>query len=255
MFKGATLLLKNLIWQRPAKQSADLLLLGHPRRLEIHDSYYDIYLDFLYDYFDKNILHVEYSDFLAHKTPVRTPDLRYVDTIDLLGAIAAELPVWPSSMRNGVHERVRPFEDAIEHQFGVELDVTGRIIRELRRATVVVPLWTRLLDSVDPAVVGVVVSYGRGVKQLIHACRQRNIPVVEIQHGAIYDEHPGYHYPSDVHVDLFPDYLLTFGEYWSTAANIPLPPDRRDHRTDGADTVHLPDRCGGRVGTGRARAG
>jgi hypothetical protein len=61
---------------------------------------------------------------------------------------------------------------------------------------------------------------------LIHSCRQQNIPVVEVQHGAIYDQHPGYHFPANIQVELFPDYLLTFGEYWSTAANIPLPPDR-----------------------------
>jgi hypothetical protein len=177
--KAVQLGLKNLLIRRPFGTGAhELMILGHPRRIRLgQEGFYDIYTDFLYDTTKLDVLHVEYSDFLAHKTPVRTPDLRYVDTIDLLGAIAAELPVWPSPMRTEVHERVRPFEEAIEHQFGVRLDVTGRLIRELRRATVVVPLWTRLLESVDPTVVGVVVSYGRGVKQLIHACRQRNSPL------------------------------------------------------------------------------
>lgn len=50
--------------------------------------------------------------------------------------------------------------------------------------------------------------------------------MVELQHGVIYDHHLGYSYPENETKTTFPDYLLTFGEFWNENARFPISDDR-----------------------------
>jgi hypothetical protein len=91
-----------------------------------------------------------------------------------------------------------------------------------RRTTL--PLYRRLIDRVDPELVVVIVSYGR--ETFIEACKQQGVPVAELQHGVIYDHHFGYSFSGTRTKETFPDYLLTFGEFWTDAAAYPIPEER-----------------------------
>jgi hypothetical protein len=91
----------------------------------------------------------------------------------------------------------------------------------MRRATL--PLYRQLLNRVDPELAVVVVSYER--ETFIEACKEQDIPVVELQHGVIYPNHLGYAYPDSRTKETFPDYLLTFGEFWTDVVEFPIPDD------------------------------
>lgn len=45
----------------------------------------------------------------------------------------------------------------------------------------------------------------------IYACKKNKVKVIEIQHGLINDNHPGYIYKEEVNKKLFPDELLVYG--------------------------------------------
>jgi len=45
--------------------------------------------------------------------------------------------------------------------------------------------------------------------------KQRSIPVVELQHSAITQEHIAYRYPEQLAIDGRPDYFLSWGSFWS----------------------------------------
>lgn len=60
-------------------------------------------------------------------------------------------------------------------------------------------------------------------RAFIEVCQQQEVPVVELQHGVIYPNHFGYHYPGPRTKETFLDYLLTFGEFWTDAAEFPIP--------------------------------
>ncbi len=54
---------------------------------------------------------------------------------------------------------------------------------------------------------------------LVNACKDLGIPVVEMQHGVINEQHYGYSYAYTPTDDQFPNYLLTFGERDETFIN------------------------------------
>lgn len=56
----------------------------------------------------------------------------------------------------------------------------------------------------------VVVSYTK--TGIVLACKQNNIPVIELQHGVINDFHYAYNVYKNFESKYFPDYILTYGE-------------------------------------------
>lgn len=69
--------------------------------------------------------------------------------------------------------------------------------------------------------------YGGSGIYIIHAARLNGIVVAEYQHGAISKGHDGYNVSDElVSSSLFrkvlPDYLLTYGKWWSAQTNMPI---------------------------------
>ncbi|MBW1895282.1 MAG: hypothetical protein JRI91_16565 [Deltaproteobacteria bacterium] len=78
------------------------------------------------------------------------------------------------------------------------------------------------MRNLKPDLLVVVNSYGHA--DIVHGAKILRIPIIELQHGFIYPYHLGYTYP-DVeknYIDIFPDYLFTFGELWNSATNFPI---------------------------------
>jgi hypothetical protein len=109
-------------------------------------------------------------------------------------------------------------------EFDVDIDLLGQVQRSLdvRRSTL--PLYRRLLQQINPSIAFVVVGYGK--EPFIEACKQESVPVVELQHGIINKYHYAYSYPEDRNKSVFPDYIFTFGKFWNTATEFPLPTGR-----------------------------
>lgn len=69
--------------------------------------------------------------------------------------------------------------------------------------------------------------YGGGGINIIHAARLSGMVVAEFQHGAISKGHDGYNVAdslaaSDSFRTVLPDYLLTYGNWWSNQTNMPV---------------------------------
>lgn len=69
--------------------------------------------------------------------------------------------------------------------------------------------------------------YGGESVALIHAARLTNIVVAEYQHGAISKGHDGYNVSNALAINerfkkVLPDYLLTYGNWWSNQSNMPV---------------------------------
>ena len=220
--RGAILFGKNLVYKNPYfANESDILYLGMRRRKEREDGYWwDIYCDPIHEACDYDYIHFEEPYLLEHKSPARTTNLRYLDLITVLGELqqlVSSEPTIPAADR----ATLKAAEEVIQTTFGAEIDLVSMAREELHDRRTTLPLYRLLLDRVDPELVVVMASYGR--ETFIEACKTQEIPVVELQHGVIYDNHFGYSYPGPRTKETFPDYLLTFGEFWTKSADFPIP--------------------------------
>lgn len=226
--KAAWLVSRNLVIKNPfCSGEHRFLFFGHPRRKRKGEGYWwDLYCDPIYEEANIDYLHLEYSDFLSHKTPSKTDPLRYTDLIDLLGVLARKSGIPSNRLPETIVKKIDSMEEDINAEYNVNVDIHELVQEKLSERAVAYPLYERVIEIVDPEFVILVVNYGRGMKTITEVCKDKNIPVIELQHGVIHPNHAGYHFPESVTVDLFPDYLLTFGEFWNTQAMYPIPSEQ-----------------------------
>lgn len=222
----------------------EFVFFGHPRRKLENDGYWwDLYCDPVHEQEKLDYVHIERSSKLSHQTPARTKNIRYDDFLRTSGAIQRKLGINEPSIPVEVTNQLQKAKLEINRRFGADVKLTENVRQEFHQRNTNLPLYKRLLDHLDPSVVVDVVSYGDEI--LIEACKHMGIPVVELQHGVIYDYHYGYSYPKNQTKIMFPDYLLSFGEFWNTNARFPIPDDHvipvgypyLESRLDAYDTV------------------
>jgi hypothetical protein len=223
-------LTRNLFVGNPLlAPDADLLVWGHERRKQLEDGlWWDIYCDPVLERIEEDWVYLEQQHEGGHLTPAATEQVYYLDWIDYGSRFPSKLlpgPVTPASLLFSAAERdtLARIEREIADRFGVAIDVEERVEERLLRRRVKLPIYRRLLRRVDPDLAVVVVSYGR--ETFVEACRLEGIPVAELQHGELSEYHMGYHYPNGPKRD-FPDYFLAFGEFWTAAADFPIPEER-----------------------------
>lgn len=159
-----------------------------------------------------------------HKRPARTEDLRYLDLIQYTGTLFRKTGLVDYTLSESVMQEVQAAEALFERQFEVEFDLVSRVKYALSYRQSAKWLYEYLLNRVDPALVLVVVSYGK--EPFIEACKDHQVPVVELQHGVIHSHHVGYSFPDGQTKETFPDYLLIFGELWNDTVGFPIPDER-----------------------------
>jgi hypothetical protein len=225
-FQGIALWARNAIYRNPYfADKHEFLFFGHQRRKLEGDGYWwDLYCDPIHNREELNYLHLEAPHGLSHRTPAKTQNLRYSEFIRYTGTIQRKLGLRTPSVPKKVVSRLHEAESAISSRFNIDLSLVTKTEHTLHVRNTALPLYERLLERINPSVVVVVVAYGK--ETLIEACKRKDIPVVELQHGVIYDDHFEYSYPEDKPKTTFPDYLLTFGEFWTENVRFPIPDER-----------------------------
>jgi hypothetical protein len=220
-------LLRNLAVRNPLLSPArDVLVYGHERRkLQADGLWWDVYCDPVVDALGEEVAHVErLPKDGKHRTPARTEGVRYLDAVQHGARLADVLlpdDVLLSAADRALLDRV---EGELADRFGVDLELASLVGRKLLHRRVELPSYRALLSRVEPDIAVLVVSYGR--ETFVEACQRADVPVVELQHGVLSDSHLGYAYPGDRRKRTFPDHFLSFGEFWQSAVDLPLPDER-----------------------------
>jgi hypothetical protein len=117
----------------------------------------------------------------------------------------------------------RKIESAFKKHVSIRINVTNIVKREIFNAYHGIAVAKRFIEKVEPSLLIVVNAYG--YTHFVHSARLLGIRVVELQHGVISPYHMGYHYPNvkPGTLEAFPDQVLTFGDYWCSAAAFPIP--------------------------------
>lgn len=221
LLKGAYLLARNVVRRNPfLANSRDLLFWGFERRKRLEDDrHWDLFCDPLYEAVDADYLHVEVPHRNGHLRPAKTRRLRYLDLVEYGGTAIRGAGLADVAISADVRDDLEAVADRLAAAFDVSIDVVDRVAfrLSLRRSTR--RLYHRFLDRVDPELAFVVVSFQK--ETFVEVCKERDVPVVELQHGILTEYEYGY--PGFRTKEAYPDYLFTFGEYWNDRVELPIP--------------------------------
>jgi hypothetical protein len=226
LLKSGRLWIQNLVSKNPYRApSSDIMFVGLSRRKKgTDDLWWDIYCDPIHDDCSLNTVHFERPYQFDHLTPTKTDSVRYLELIDYTGSILRRLGFPGIKIGASNLSRLQDLEDGITQQFNLNINITSMVRRYLKNRKIRLPLYKRLIDTIEPEIVVVVVSETKDL--IIEACKLQGVPTVELQHGITNKVNMAYEYPDGRTKEIFPDYFLAFGEFWATKTEFPIPDSR-----------------------------
>jgi hypothetical protein len=229
LIRAITMLMgpKNIMLRNPYfSPPKDVLFVGHPRRKMQEDGkWWDIYCDPIIENLGLTYGYFEHSYLNTHLEPAKTVGTRYLDFIDVLADIGNSLRIKRIRLSRTEGKLLRDIEKEIVSRFGVDIHLERRIKKNLADRKNRLPLYKLLLRKVAPKVAVIIVSYQK--ETFIEACKALNIPVIELQHGVISCYSMAYSFPGPHSMKRsFPDYFLTFGDYWKKCVEFPIKKER-----------------------------
>lgn len=224
--RGLVQWIKGALHQNPyVVGERDLVFIGHPRRKQEADGlWWDIYCDPIHEACGYDYVHLESPYMLGHRQPPKTECVSYLDVIHYSYVIQRSIGYNEPELPEHVLERLQIAEAMIESRYDVSVKVVDQVRRNLQERKAKLWMFERLLDRLRPKVVVIVTSYTNEI--MIEACKTKGITTVELQHGVIYPAHLGYSYRGDRGKRMAPDYMFTFGEFWSKLVEFPVPDER-----------------------------
>lgn len=219
---------KNPFW---ALKEKDILVLNHQRRVKNGDFFDCIYTDeilhrtnYSYYVFEQPILE-------KHFSPVRTKELKYLDYLNFKVAINVEFKrkFLRLSLPKIEKEKLKKILKKIEGSFNVNIDYK-KILNSLEIAYISYKpsrnYYNKILDRINPKIIIELVSYSRNRFIVNELAKERGIPTIELQHGTMGKHHIAYNFSEKMDLDTFPDYILTFGQYWKDNTRLPIEDDK-----------------------------
>lgn len=207
---------------------ANIVFCASPRRVKINGYFECLYTDCLLDKYPKNI--VWERPFLErHLTPIRAEHIYYTDLLEMKARREKQ-----RQMKTGRYQRIyeqvqKDFAESLKeiseaYHFKISYDKIYANLTEIvfsvqaRRK-----VYSKILDKIAPQLIVEVAYYNNGLMVLNELAKERGIPVVELQHGAMGAGHVSYRFADGCgKIDQFPDYVFMFSEYWKKCAHLPI---------------------------------
>lgn len=219
---------KNIIYKNPFfSTNIDIVFWGGSRRKLMDDGFWwNIYCDPVMDsLFDFNSLLLESTYLGNHFKPCKTNNIKYIDFISFIRYFKNMFIRYRTALSVEDMYDLNKIKSRLIDVFNITVDIENIVTSSLRMRSVMLPVYRSLLKRIKPKIVVVICSYGK--ETFIEACKQQKIPVVELQHGTINRYHTGYSFPGKYYSKTtFPDYFLTFGDYWKKLVQFPIPQER-----------------------------
>jgi hypothetical protein len=196
---------------------------GESRKL-YNDTYYDIYLDPLYEILGDNLAVFEWPEtsgyrrkydhpiFSRHHVPMHIP----LFTKTFWNLLFSKL----TGRKNFTLESEEVLQDIIEYistTASVDKDKLTNDIYDFIAVFIHIKHFLyNILNKIKPKAVIIRCGYGRFPMALSQACRELGIPPIELQHGLITAYLPAYRRATPTqNKDCIPEYLLAHGEIYA----------------------------------------
>lgn len=208
----------------------DVVVLNSPRRVWEGDHYECIYTDDIVRGL-KSAAVLEGLFEQKHFRPVKTPDLFYLDGIEMRAQMYYYLYKYLKkrefeNKKNQVYSKISEPLRQLAMAYEVEIncaEIVDLIMPMLYKHQSKKKSYDRIINKVMPKSIVEVNSEAMDCMVITELAKDRGIPVVELQHGIMGRTHIVYNYPSDVVIKQFPDYLFLFSDFWKYGNRCPIP--------------------------------
>lgn len=224
-FKRLLHIIKNSVIHNPFKGTYDktLLVFDHRRKILIQDKYMDIYTDNIINEFSEKNIDIIEKDYNGEHYLKASSNRRFED--DLYLRCIYDKILKKSNLSEKDINLLKCIERELNTKLNVEVDLITMVKKFLITYNSKFTYYNNLIKKRKPKAIIVLVGYYR--THLIAAAKLNGVKVIEIQHGVISKYHLGYSYPNNLrNLECFPNYLLTFGNYWGDAVDLPLEKNR-----------------------------
>lgn len=213
--------LLNAVFHNPLYECRknELLIVQHQRKYLIDEVYQDIYTNFLITQFQNaNVL--DTSDNGIYKKPQIRKFLN--DDYSILKRILYnKLYHFPLSFISQIED----LQKSIEKEFKVILGtgyLKNMIFVSYTYYKSIKPFLYKLLKKMGTKFIIETVYYGQRNEILNEIASELGITTIELQHGTIGRTHIAYNFIEKNTMPQFPDFLLTFSDYWKYTARFPI---------------------------------
>jgi hypothetical protein len=194
------------------KREADFLVLGHPRLIKNSSGYFeDPYTESYLKHSKYTSLYLERSFLGRHPVPRLGNKYFWYDNVFFIANRRK------AKLKKNEIESLRGFENDFLKITGISIDFVALVKSLLGRREILLPFFEKKIRDVKPKLAIAAILYQW--PEFVEACRNSNVPVLEIQHGVISQYHYGYHHQSYMPKFYYPDFLWLWGDYWKSAAN------------------------------------
>lgn len=220
--KRAYLMCKNILVKNPfLANSAEVLFWGWRRR-ERSGIGTDVLCDPIIDHLERSHLVIEKPVNESHLKPPDHVNVRYLDFIEYFSSLVVKLGLVKVSLSDDERKLLQDIKNRIRSEIGVELDLETIVKRNLIKRKVEKPLYEALIRRIEPEIVIMGIA-SSGKETFIEVCKDNQVPVVELQHGVMSEYKLAWSFPEERKKRTFPDYFFTFGSYWSSRVELPIP--------------------------------
>ena len=227
---------KNSILSNPlsGNENADVLIFDHPRKVLFQNEYQDIYSYFLKDTLDELNISFEtiespyLNNHFRNKENIKKNHVKFNDRILLGSFIHKTRNRGKIPFTKEERQLINAVKEELESIFKIQIDLFRIIEDHILNFQYDFKKYIELLEKRKPKHVFLLVAYEN--KALVAACKEKNIEIIELQHGTISPYHLGYSYPENTmksndkikEIEYFPDKILSFGDYWKNACPFPI---------------------------------
>ena len=207
---------KSPLWMN--KNSS--VILGHPRRKFEEGVYIDIYTDPFIDLFPKKIDFsvIEGVEGNDHFSPAKTKRLFYGESLYVIANIISKFRRLKFNQNDLL--KISHLEKSLYDEFSCLIDINKKVKKIIQHWLGMYPLMRFFFKLKKPKILFVVISHTREVT--IAAAKSLGITTIELQHGSPARGKLNYDYTSGIKKRSFPDFFLSFGNYWSSNCKFPI---------------------------------
>lgn len=196
------------------------IILGHPRRKLEKGCYIDPYSDPFIDLFPSpnSFSVIERKDFNGHLSPPKTKKLFYADSLYNFAYIISKFKKIKFTQKDLLI--ISRLEELLFKEFSCKINIYKKVYEVVQKWLGLYPLMQLFFRFKKPKLLFIVVSAGH--EAIISAAKSLGITTIELQHGTPARGKLNYDYTSGIKKTSFPDFFLSFGNYWPPDCKLPL---------------------------------